>query len=235
MNEIDREKTSLPLLEAVPGFSDMPDEALRWIAGGCHPRTASRGQVLCEKGQALTGFFILLSGRVKLSILSEGGAERVLDIILPGRSFAEAAAFLDEPCPLYAEALTDTRLLFVDVERLRDGMLRWPRVATWMLAVICRRTLSLIADLEGCCLCSAGQRVAALLLRDAEPDRLQPDRGTMRLPAAKTVVASSLNLTPETFSRELHALAHRGLIEVSRRDIGIPSLRALRAAAEPSR
>ncbi|MGB5831561.1 MAG: Crp/Fnr family transcriptional regulator [Thiohalocapsa sp.] len=231
MNEIDREQICLPLLETAPGFESIPIEALRWMAGGCYTRTASRGQVLCEKGQTMAGFFVLVSGRVKLSMLSADGSERVLDIVLPGQTFAEAAAFLNQSCPLHAEALADSRLVFVDLDRVRQAILRWPEVATLMLAIVSRRTQRLISDLEACCLHSAAQRVVGLLLRDAESNPRRPDRGTLTLPAAKTVVASSLNLTAETFSRELHGLANRGLIQVQRREITIPSLRALRTLA----
>jgi CRP-like cAMP-binding protein len=231
MNADDREKTCLPLLETAAGFAGIPVEALRFIAGGCHTRTATRDQVLCEKGQQIDGFFVVVSGRIKLSILSEDGAERVLDVVLPGRTFAEAAAFLDQPCPLHAQALTDSRLLFVSLPRVREAMGRWPQVANLMLAIVARRTQRLTADLEACCLHSAAQRVAGFLLREAVSDADDPDHASVTLPAAKTVIASSLNLSAETFSRELHGLARRGLVDVQRREIRIPSLRRLRGPA----
>jgi CRP-like cAMP-binding protein len=233
MNHADREKTCLPLLEAAPMFAPIPNEALRWIAGGCHTRTARRGKVLCKKGEPLTGFFVLVGGRVKLSILSVDGAERVLDVVLPGRTFGEAAAFLDQPCPLHAEALVDSHLVFVDRARVREAIARWPEVAYLMLSIVSKRAQQLVADLEACCLHSAAQRVAGLLLRDAVSDPLELDSARVSLPAAKTVIASSLNLSAETFSRELHALAHQGFIEVTRREIRIPSLQRLRGAAGP--
>ncbi|MBK5940969.1 Crp/Fnr family transcriptional regulator [Halochromatium roseum] len=228
MNHADREKTCLPLLEITPGFASLPEEGLRYLAAGCFQRTASRGQVLCERGQPLDGFHLLLRGRVKLSLLSAEGAERVLDIVLPGRTFGESAAFLARPCALHAEALMDSRLLFVDLKRVRSAIERWPEVAHLMLALVAERAQRLIADVEACCLHSAAQRVAAMLLRDAQSDPDEPDRATLELPAAKIVVASSLNLSAETFSRELHGLARRGLIEIERRRIRIPSLEQLR-------
>jgi CRP-like cAMP-binding protein len=69
------------------------------------------------------------------------------------------------------------------------------------------------------------------LLREATADAVLPDRAQITLPAAKTVIASRLNLSAETFSRELHGLAHRGLVEVARREIRIPSLERLRTLA----
>lgn len=231
VNRTDLEKTCLPLLEKVPGFRSLPREALRSIAGGCRSRSATRDQVLCEKGQRLDGFYVLISGRVKLAVLSSEGAERVLDIVLPGQTFAEAAAFLGQPYPLHAQALADSHLLYVKLPRVRRAIERWPEVAFRMLTLMAERTQRLTADLEACCLHSAGQRIAGFLLREAESDWREADQGRLTLPAAKSVVASSLNVSPETFSRELHGLARKGLIEVERRQIRIPSLTRLRALA----
>lgn len=231
VNTEDREKTCLGLLTQAPGFPDLPTEAARFIAGGCHRRTAARDQLLYKKGETLTGFFVLLDGRVKLAVLSADGAERVLDIVLPGRTFAESVALLGRPCPLYAQALTNSRLLFVELARVREAMQRWPAVSMAMLTLVAERNQRLTHDLEACCLHSATRRLAGYLLREAVSDADAPDAATVTLPAAKTVVASSLNLSAETFSRELHGLAHRGLVSVDRRQIRIPSLKQLRVLA----
>lgn len=234
MNAEDREHSCVSLLTKALGFESLPAQAMSHIAGGCHLRTATRDLMLYEKGETLSGFYVLLEGRVKLAVLSADGAERVLDIVLPGHSFAESAALLGCPCPLYAQALTSCRLLFVKLERLREAIGRWPAVAFAMLHLVAARNQRLTLDLEACCLQSAAQRLVAYLLREAVTEEARPDMGVVTLPAAKTVVASSLNVSAETFSRELHGLAHRGLLTVERREICIPSLGGLRAhAMEP--
>lgn len=235
MNAEDRERTCLSLLANAPDFPALPKDAIRFIAGGCHTRTATRDQILYEKGERLTGFFVLLDGRVKLAVLSEDGGERVLDIVLPGRTFAESAAFLGRPCPLYAQALTGCRLLFVELARVREAIGRWPAVGLAMLTLLAERNQRLTHDLEACCLHSATRRLADYLLREAVSDAAQPNAATVTLPAAKTVVASRLNLSAETFSRELHGLAHRGLVSIERREVRIPSLTSLRALAGETR
>jgi CRP-like cAMP-binding protein len=234
MNTADREKTHLDLLAAAPGFAALPIDATRYIAGGCHQRTAARDQLLYDKGETLKGFYVLLDGRAKLAVLSADGAERVLNIVLPGRTFGESAALLGRPCPLYAQALTNCRLMFVQTDRVRGAIQRWPEAALAMLTLVAQRNQHLIEDLEACCLHSAAQRLCSFLLREAVSDIDQPDVGTLILPAAKTVVASSLNISAETFSRELHTLAHQGLVHVQRREIRIPSLSRLRASVEGS-
>jgi CRP/FNR family transcriptional regulator, dissimilatory nitrate respiration regulator len=228
MNAADREKTCLPILRQTPLFRDLGEDALRYLAGGCTRRTAARGHMVCEAGAALDGLFVLVDGRVKLAILSAEGAERVIDIVLPGGVFGESAPFLDEPSPVYAEALCDCSVLSVARERLRAAVERWPAVALALLTSLALNVRTLTRDLEACCLLSAGQRVARFLLNEATCGQGAADEAEVSLPAAKVVVASSLNLTPETFSRELHVLARDGLIEVGHRTIRVNSLTQLR-------
>jgi CRP-like cAMP-binding protein len=228
MNAADREKTCLPILRETPLFRDLGENALRHLAGGCTRRTAARGRMVCEAGAVLDGLFVLIDGRVKLAILSAEGAERVIDIVLPGGVFGESAPFLDEPSPVYAEALCDCNVLSISPERLREAAERWPAVALALLGSMARTVRTLTRDLEACCLLSAGQRVARFLLKQASCGPGGADAAEVSLPAAKVVVASSLNLTPETFSRELHVLARDGLIQVGHRTIQVYSLARLR-------
>jgi len=228
MNAADREKTCLPILAETPLFRGLDADALRYLAGGCYRRTAARGSMVCEAGAALDGLFVLIKGRVKLAILSAEGAERVVDIVLAGGVFGESAPFLEQPLPVYPEALCDCELMGVSRERLREAVERCPGVALVLLGSLARNVRALTRDLEACCLLSAGQRVARFLLNEAACTEPGPDRGEVSLAAAKVVVASSLNLTPETFSRELHVLARDGLIEVSHRTIRLHSLAKLR-------
>lgn len=224
MNDADRSSTYLPLLREIEALSDLPDEATRFVAGGSLHRTLSRGQILCEKGNASAAFFCLLSGRIKLSAISADGGERVLELVLPGRVFGQAAAVVDQPFPFLAQALCESRVLQVSRERIREAIGRWPEFATAMLKSVAQDCFRLIHDLEACCLMSAGERLVDFLITESEDAPGPGDAARLLLPASKAVVASRLNLTPETFSRELHELVRQGLIEVERRSVRIPSL-----------
>ena len=233
MHDADRSETYLPLLRELAALRDLSEAPARYLAGGSALRTLTRGQVLCEKGNAGAGFFCLLSGRVKLSAVAADGSERVLELVLPGRVFGQAAAVLDEPFPFLAQALVETQVLQVSRERIRKAIEQWPEVAGSMLRLVSQDCMRLVHDLEACCLMSARQRLIDFLIKEARPRVGSHHDATLALPASKAMVASSLNLTPETFSRELHDLARRGLVRVERRTVEIPALDRLREAATP--
>jgi CRP-like cAMP-binding protein len=62
-----------------------------------------------------------------------------------------------------------------------------------------------------------------------------PNKGQVTLPACKAVVASSLHLSAETFSRELHRLAAEGLVTIDRRTIHLHDISALEQRRRPAR
>jgi CRP-like cAMP-binding protein len=229
MNDIDRASNFLHYIFDVPAFAALGAEPARFLAGGSLIRTATRGQILCEKGSSSSGFQCLLDGRIKLAVLSALGTERVLDILTPGRVFGLAAILLDEPCPVFAESISDCRILVIGRERIQAAISEWPEVSAIMLNLIAGDVHRLIHDLEACCLMTARQRLADFLVKEGRCRAESPDRAIVVLPAAKALVASSLNISPETFSRELHELARRGMVEIKRRTIVIPSLDRLSA------
>jgi CRP-like cAMP-binding protein len=232
MNDADRSTAYLPFLQNIAPLSELSEEGLRHVAGGSLLRTLARGQILCEKGSRTGGFFCVLSGSIKLAAVNADGGERVLDLVLPGRLFGQAAAVLDEPFPVLAQALSESQVLQVARERIREAMDRWPEVALVMLKSLAQDCFRLIHYLEACCLMSAGERLMDFLVKESACSGHKAGSAQVVLPVSKAVVASRLNLTPETFSRELHDLVHRGLIEVDRRTVHIPSLSQLRAHLE---
>ena len=76
---------------------------------------------------------------------------------------------------------------------------------------------------------SGTERVIGYLLRQDEEGSQANTPYVLTLPTSKAVVASRLNVTPEHFSRILHDLAEKGLIEVVGREIRILDAAKLRS------
>lgn len=192
------------------------------------PLAAARYERLYENGRQCAGLFCLQAGRIRLGIISASGNERTIEVVLPGETFGEAGIFNPQTTPVYAQAITPSELLCIDRETILTGMERWPELGIVFLELACTRINQLLAGMYVCCLRNAHQRVNDFLLQNAQPlgrNRLQ---GIVSLPVSKAVVASSLNLSAETFSRELHVLAEKGLIRVERAAIHVYDLDQLR-------
>jgi CRP/FNR family transcriptional regulator, dissimilatory nitrate respiration regulator len=220
-------------LSVLPLFTDLSATERERLALGCQLRRLARGEDLFRVGQPCQEFHVTVTGQVKLFAISPAGQEKVIELVGPGNSFAEALMFTDTPYIINAQALTDSLLLTVSKQAVLTEIEHDSRFALRMLAGISRRLHGLVHDVEAYALHSGVQRVIGYLLRDhAADDGPAVDTMTVSLPVSKAVVASRLSLTPEYFSRVLHELDAEGLIEVDKRDIRI--LDAKRLARYPS-
>jgi CRP/FNR family transcriptional regulator, dissimilatory nitrate respiration regulator len=219
-------------LAVLPLFTDIGQAELERLAMGCQLRRLSRGETIFRVGQPCEEFHVTVLGQVKLFALSPAGHEKVIELVGPGNSFAEALMFTGRLYIINAQTLTDTLLLTVSKQAVLDEIERDSRFALRMLAGISRRLHGLVQDVEAYSLHSGLQRVIGYLLRDQQAeDCVSGEVFTVSLPVSKATVASRLSLTPEYFSRVLHELEEARLIEVDKRDIRI--LDAKRLAAYP--
>jgi CRP/FNR family transcriptional regulator, dissimilatory nitrate respiration regulator len=83
-----------------------------------------------------------------------------------------------------------------------------------------------VQDVESYSMRSSAQRVIGYLLQNCRTTARTAL--TIALPTSKLVIASRLNLTPETLSRVFAELSRLGLIAVHGRSIDIPKLQRLR-------
>ena len=209
-------------LSVLPLFTDLNRPELERLALGCQLRRLSRGDTVFRVGEACEEFHVTVTGQVKLYALSPAGQEKVIELVGPGNSFAEALMFTGKPYIVNAQALTDTLLLTVKKEAVVGEIERDPRFAMRMLAGISRRLHGLVHDVEAYALHSGMQRVIGYLLRDqVVEDCATGEVVIVSLPVSKATIASRLSLTPEYFSRVLHELEAAGLVRIDKRDVHI--------------
>ena len=215
------------LLVRVPLFSSLTPEEIARIARSTREVNAQKGDILFHKGDMPTGFHLIAHGQIKLGLTSSQGAEKVIDILGQGQTFGEAVMFMDRPYPVFAQALSDARLLHISKQAMLNELERDPRLSRKMIAALSVRLHHLIADVESYSLHSGRQRIIGYLLRgNSDKDTRSL---TVTLPTSKGTIASRLNLTQEHFSRILHELSECGVIAVEGRRIVIPDVEKLRS------
>lgn len=207
-------------VSVLPLFSDLDAAEVERLATGCQLRRFARGEMVFRMGEPCESFHIVVVGQVKLFVLSPSGQEKVIELVAPGHSFAEALMFLGKPCMVNAQALTDSLVLTVQRQTVLDELQRDARFALRMLAGLSRRLHGLVHDVQAYSLQSGVQRVIGYLLRDQGVNE-GGEAVTVSLPVSKATVASRLSLTPEYFSRVLRELEQAKLIEIDKRDIHI--------------
>ena len=223
-------KLDIPqILSRLPLFQELAPEQIAALESACRERRLAKGEMLFQKGDLPKGFFVVVFGQIKLAFPSSQGNEKVVQILGPRQSFGEAVMFLDRPCPVFAEGLVDSLLLHIGSAPVFELLERDPSFARRMLAGLSMRLHSLVEDVETYSLRSSAQRVVGYLLQHC-PQQEGPCEGSFEisLPTSKQVIASRLNLTPETLSRIFHDLSANGLIGVSGKQITINDVKRLR-------
>ncbi len=223
------ERVDIPaVLRRLPLFHAANAAQVAHVAAATRERRLARGEMLFQKGDPARGFYVVVFGQIKLAFPSEQGNEKVVEIVGQYQTFGEAVVFLDRPYPVFADALTDTLLLHIASAAVFELVDCDPSFARNMLAGLSMRLHALVRDVEAYSLRSSTQRVIGYLLQHAES--ADPASGSLiiELPTSKQVIASRLNLTPETLSRILHELIGAGLVGVQGRQISIPDLARLR-------
>lgn len=205
-------------LSMLPLFQEMQPPELQRLAQGCQLRELARGADVFRAGEPCREFHVTVSGQIKLYALSPAGQEKIIELVGPGNSFAEAFMFMERPYLINAQALTDSLLLSVSREAVLREIQGGAQFCMRMLAGLSRRLHGLVNDVQAYSLHSGVERVIGYLMRDL-PEAGGEAAASVLLPVSKASIASRLSMTPEYFSKVLHELEVNGLIEVDKREI----------------
>lgn len=134
--------------------------------------------------------------------------------------------FMERPYPVFAQALTDAVLLHVGQSEVFELLQSDPLFARHMLAGLSIRLHTLVQDVESYSLRSSAERVIGYLLQ-GQSETKTGNSLEVDLPTSKQVIASLLNLTPETLSRIFHDLSSAGLITVQGKHVCVPDVAKL--------
>jgi CRP/FNR family transcriptional regulator len=213
-------------MKSCPLFADLAPEDLEQLAKIVHQRKVQRGELLFSEGDVAKGFYIVAEGRVKVYKLSPDGKERILHIVQPGSTFAEAAIFGDGNYPAYAEPLVASRLLYFQKRDFLNLLHNQSQMAINMIAGLSRYLRQFATQVEQLTFQDVPARLAKYLLN-------LPRAADSRvvLPISKGQLASNLGTVSETLSRTLRKLSDEGLLEVDGKNIRLCDLDELEELA----
>jgi CRP-like cAMP-binding protein len=203
------------MINSIDLFSGISEEDTLAICSQVKFISVAKRTLLLNRSDYLAGMYGVVSGKLKIYLLSCSGQERIIRILEPGDHFGEAIMFNGIPSPVFVEALCPSELLFFPKDSVSKLLELQPDFAHTMLTSMSFLLKELLSDLESCCLQGAVQRIAYYLYQRKD------DNNSLELPSTKSDVASLLNLTAESLSRGLHQLSNQGLISLFRRKIVI--------------
>ena len=223
---------SIELIRRCPLFAGLKEEDLKKIRATASLKKVGKREVLFSDGEEAKGFYVILSGKVKLYKISPEGKEQILHVVSAPDAFAEAALFLEGSYPAFAEALIDSQLLFFPKRDFIQLIEKNPQLSINMIVSLShflRRFASLIEELS---LREVSSRIAKYLidlsLKSAKEGESLKE---VELDLSKTQLASKLGTISETLSRTLAKMKAKGIIDVKKNRILILNREALKELA----
>jgi len=217
---------------AIPLFDGLSREQYDELATIVVAHSYRGGQIIFSEGDEGSGFYVVISGRVKVFKLSPDGKEQILHVFGPGEPFGEASVFAGQRFPAHAEALEESRIFFFPRAAFIELIKQDPSLALNMLAILSRRLRKFTLLVEDLSLKEVPGRLAAYLLYMSKQ---RDESNDLELDVAKGQLASLLGTIPETLSRILTKMVRHGLIQSDGPRIRILDRQGLEELAQAER
>ncbi len=223
---------SVELLRRCPLFAGLKEEDLKRIRAIASLRQIEKKEILFSDGEETKGFYVILSGRVKLFKVSPEGKEQILHIVNAPDAFAEAALFLEGTYPAFAEAMTDCQLLYFPKRDFIQLIEKNPQLSINMIVTLShylKRFASLIEELS---LKEVSSRIAKYIIDlSMKSSKEGKSSKEVELDLSKTQLALKLGTISETLSRTLAKMRAKRIIDVKKNRIIILNREALEELA----
>ncbi|HOE18278.1 MAG TPA: Crp/Fnr family transcriptional regulator [Syntrophorhabdaceae bacterium] len=128
-------------------------------------RHYQKGQIIYMQGEKSKCFYFVGQGKVKLSIFSESGSEKIIAIQEDNTFFGESAAF-DRYSHFYtAIALEESDIHVIDIDEAENMIRAYPEISFLIITTIIRRLRLLGLQVKDLSFLDAQKKVAHVLLR----------------------------------------------------------------------
>lgn len=225
LNQAQREEATYQLRNCAL-FASINELDFSRLLDGVTFVSLEEGETLFVQDKEAIAFYVLQAGQVKLVRLSSAGNEKVVELISPGESFAEAVMFSHSTYPVSAVALRDTHVWCIRTDDYREILKQSFDACFAVMAELSRRLHQQLGEIDYLTLHNATARLVAFLLDHAE--KVDDNQAIVELQFTKVVLASRLSVTPETLSRTFTKLGKEDLISIDERHIALLDINRLK-------
>ena len=176
-------------------------------------RRVARNATILRRGDATTGTFVIVSGRVRIGVMSEDGREATLGVLGPGEILGELSVLDGDEVSADAIALEDCVLLTIERSRFLRLLRGNADLCLRLLAVLCGRLRRSNAAFEDMALQDLQGRLGRLLLRLAGEFGSTGTHGTrIELKLSQKDLGALVGSSREKVNRQLRLWEQQGVI-----------------------
>jgi CRP/FNR family transcriptional regulator len=224
-------------LKKVYIFSGLDDTELERLAKIVRLKTFNKGDIIFFDTEPYLGFYITVTGLVKIYKISKDGKEHILHLIPAYNTFAEVPLFenfneiFEESFRYPANSMAledDTRVILVPARQFRELLESDIQICIKMVSALAKRLRHLNHHIEDLTLKDVTKRVAGYIINE---QKKTGDKESVSLNISKNDLAAYLGTIPETLSRTLKKLQDEDMIAVEGKIIKICDIDRLKDTA----
>ncbi|MES2643533.1 MAG: Crp/Fnr family transcriptional regulator [Myxococcota bacterium] len=227
-------KTKAWFIRQNPLLTELPERELEALDQMSENIEVRRRQLIWEPGTPAATIYLVRTGIVKLSKVSDEGRELTLHFFTRDNLFGELAVISEQPHDTVAEAYEDCLLLGIGKDDFNRLLMRTPMLAMRMMRLVGERRQRLENRVENLLFRSAHARLASLFIELAQTFGVRDSRGVIiNLKLTHKEIASLIGATRETVSFAILDLRKDNLIQTEGKRVILidePGLKALRDA-----
>src|SRR5882724_6339661 len=192
-------------------------------------KKSSRADAILEKGQPVSGAYLVLKGRLRVFTIAPNGTEATLYFLSPGEACVLAinCLFNDLLYPAWVQAETNSDVAVIPGAVYRELFESERAIQNMTVQALSGALYRLMAELEQVHSSNHRQRVAHLILTQASAD------GSLRM--TQQQIAGHLGTTREVIARLMQDFVARGIVKSQRGSVAIRDVAGLREIIAPVR
>jgi CRP/FNR family transcriptional regulator len=196
-------------------LDSLPADVRADLLAHCRHQRFRKGIVVFHQDDPAGMLYVILSGRVRVSVTSPFGEELTLALLGPGECFGEMALLSGGERTATVVALEATDTLVLTALEVSQLLAAQPRLALALLQVLSRRLEATNAELLASCFLGAPARVARKLFELAVSDGVSTEEGLrIELRLSHRELADMVGTSRESIGRALHDFRARGVLKV---------------------
>jgi CRP/FNR family transcriptional regulator len=189
-----------------------------------HLKRFRKDEILFTAEGEADGFYYVENGEIRVYKMDEQGREVEVVRLGPGDFLGEAIVFASSTYPVFAQAVTDSSVLFFPKTKIVRKMAQNPDIAIYFVHLLARKCVVLSNRIESLGLRTVRQRLIRYFLSRCAGEQ----SCVVELEVKKSELAKILGTISETLSRNLKQMQEEGLIEVEGNKVVIKNCPALR-------
>ncbi len=224
-DHVDQAAATAASLKDISIFANLSAEELVAFDAVARPRSYKKGKMLYVEGEPASYFYVVQSGWVKLFHTMPEGDEVIMDMLTRGDLVGDSAIFENDRHTGSAQVIEDVHLLSIPLRTLKEQIVSNRNLALAMLLAMSRHHRRHCSERALNAMQSAPQRVGYFLLKLCPKNQAQGI--IFRLPYNKTLIAETLGMKSETFSRSLNILRNKIGLRIKGSNVEIDSTERL--------